>query len=51
MYRCQLCKKQSKEGETQFKLVKQRELEKKGFAIVEEKKVCFDCYFKKRGNF
>jgi len=43
MYICSKCGHQTKSGETQFKSIARREL-KKGWEIVGEKKICFDCW-------
>lgn len=46
MYKCEICKYQSKPEETQFRLIiKKRQLEK-GWEIEEEKKVCCNCWIK-----
>lgn len=47
MYKCKRCKKQSKKGDTLFKIYQYKILEK-GFDIVSEENVCCSCYNKNK---
>ena len=48
MFKCEKCKTQSKEGDTQFRYSIKKPLEK-GSQITGEKKLCKKCYNKIKG--
>ena len=44
MYKCSKCHIQSKDGETQFKLITKKRMLTNGWEIAKEINVCFNCY-------